>query len=396
MLVATLITTVPDYPTLAELAKEADRIRSGQPEVWQNYVAEKERAIADHRKLTSNWRQRGMPPRLDFQPLKFPLAFLVVEVQQANPPRVETALLEAISSNSDDRRIKVLLELRAKLGDSNEGDWDRLLATAADREWAVEQIATLTRNDTILRTSSLLFYLLSRFGGDLPGDTQMAAYEFVRSRWNKGPGNGDGERYWDVLLRIDVERAQKEIIAYFGNKKEIYDGYIVRLLDQHAGPSPVVARAVKRWLQLVDEREDHWFATQMHILLLKSDPNGELQATAQQIDQEIARKKARNETAGPLTGDLDRLITAIIEINSESAVQPLLRYVNNQQVCDLTQIEIMEWLAARRYEQMPSICARWLVEHPNIQSWLRDTAEQKWGEYGRQVLAEADRLNKNK
>ena len=91
MLVATLITTVPDYPTLAELAKEADRIRSGQPEVWQNYVAEKERAIADHRKLTSNWRQRGMPPRLDFQPLKFPLAFLVVEVQQANPPRVETA-----------------------------------------------------------------------------------------------------------------------------------------------------------------------------------------------------------------------------------------------------------------------------------------------------------------
>src|SRR5882724_9035962 len=126
MLVATLITTVPDYPTLAELAKEADRIKSGQPEVWQNYVSQKERAIADHRKLTSGWRQRGMPPRLDFQPLKFPLAFLVVEVQLANRPRVETALLEAISSNSDDRRIKVLLELRAKLGNSYEGDWDRL------------------------------------------------------------------------------------------------------------------------------------------------------------------------------------------------------------------------------------------------------------------------------
>jgi hypothetical protein len=241
-----------------------------------------------------------------------------------------------------------------------------------------------------------LFYLLSRFGGDLPKDTQLAAYEFVRSRWNKGPGNGDGERYWDVLLRIDVKRARKEIIPYFGNKEEIYDGYIVEVLGQHAGPSPEVARAVKRWLRFVDEQEDHWFATEMRILLLKSDPNGELQSTVQQIDKEIARQKARNATAGPLTGDLDRLITAIIAINSESAVQPLLRYVNNQQVSDLTQIEIMEWLAARRYEQMPSICARWLAEHPNIQSWLRNTAEQKWGEYGRQVLAEADRLNKNK
>src|SRR5258708_34144108 len=132
----------------------------------------------------------------------------------------------------------------------------------------------------------------------------------------------------------------------------------------------------------------------MRILLLKSDPNGELQSTVQQIDKEIARQKARNETAGPLTGDLDRLITAIIAINSESAVQPLLRYVNNQQVSDLTQIEIMEWLAPRRYDKMPSICARWLAEHPNIQSWLRNTAEQKWGEYGRQVLEEADRINK--
>src|SRR6266478_5485642 len=109
MLVATLITTVPDYPTLAELVKEADRIRSGQPEVWQSYISQKERAIADHKKLTSGWRKRGMPPRLDFQPLKFPLAFLVVEVQQTNGSGVGTALLEAISSNSDNRRIKVLL-----------------------------------------------------------------------------------------------------------------------------------------------------------------------------------------------------------------------------------------------------------------------------------------------
>jgi hypothetical protein len=394
MLAATLIITGQDSPTLVELTKEADRIRSGQPEVWQNYVAEKERAFSEHRELTSGWRKRGMPPRLDFQPLKLPLAFLVVEVQQANDSDVGAALLEAISSTSDNRRIKVLLALHAKFGDSLEGDWDRLLATAADREWAVEQIAKLTRNDSILRTSSLLFYLLSRFGGDLPKDTQLAAYEFVRSRWNKGPGNGDGERYWDVLLRIDVERARKEIIPYFGNKEEIYDGYIVEVLGQHAGPSPEVARAVKRWLRFVDEQEDHWFATEMRILLLKSDPNGELQSTVQQIDKEIARQKARNETAGPLTGDLDRLITAIIAINSESAVQPLLRYVNNQQVSDLTQIEIMEWLAARRYEQMPSICARWLAEHPNIQSWLRNTAEQKWGEYGRQVLEEADRINK--
>jgi len=70
--------------------------------------------------------------------------------------------LEAISSDSDSVALKVLLALRSKFGDSLEGDWDRLLATAADREWAVETDSH-THAETIRSSNfSLLFYLLSR------------------------------------------------------------------------------------------------------------------------------------------------------------------------------------------------------------------------------------------
>jgi hypothetical protein len=388
--------SISDYPTLAELAREADAMMASQPAVWKTYLAQEEQAVADHRKLTSTWKMRGTPPRLDFEPFKFPLAFLAMEVQRQDGFRQRGALLSAISTCPDSRCIKLLLELQSKFDNSRDGSWDRLLAMAADKDWAVEQIATLTRTETLLHTSTLLFLLLQRFGGELSGDTQLAAYEFVRSRWNKGPSNGDAERYWDVLLRIDVERARKEIIPYFGNTEEIYDSSIVQLLGEHAGPSPRVARAVKTWLRLKEVKSDDWMVTQLRILLLKSDPRDELDATVAEIDRLISRKKAQNERAGVLSGDLDRLITAVIAINTEKVEQPLLRYALDPMVSDLTQVEIIEWLAARRYDQLPGIVAKWMTEHKNIQHWLRDRAEKRWGEYGREVLAEADRLNKTR
>jgi hypothetical protein len=404
LLVATLMQSSSDYPMLAELAGEADAMMSSQPADWKAYLAQEEQAVADHRKLTSTWRKRGMPPRLNLEPFKFPLAFLAMEVQREDSVDERGALLSAISVCPNIRRIKLLLELQSKFGNSHVETWDWLLATAADKDWAVEQIAALTRTETVLRDSNLLYYLLQRFGGELSGDTQLAAYEFVRSRWTKGPGNGDGERYWDVLLRIDVERARKEIIPYFGDTKEIHDFYIVKLLGEHAGPSPRVARAVKTWLRVKEGlkegskevKSDDWMVTQLRILLLKSDPGGELDATVAEIDRLISRKKAQNERAGVLGSDLDLLITAVIAINSEKAEQPLLRYALDPRVSDLTQVEIIEWLAARRYDQLPSIVAKWMTEHRNIQHWLRDKAEQKWGEYGREVLAEADRLNRTR
>jgi hypothetical protein len=150
------------------------------------------------------------------------------------------------------------------------------------------------------------------------------------------------------------------------------------------------------WLRLKEVKIDDWMVTELRILLLKSDPRGEIDATVAEIDRLISRKKAQNERAGGLGGDLDRLITAVIAINSEKAEEPLVRYALDPSVSDLTQVEIIEWLAARRYDQLPSIVAKWMTEHKNIQRWIRDKAEQKWGEYGREVLAEADRLNRTR
>ena len=194
---------------------------------------------------------------------------------------------------------------------------------------------------------------------------------------------------------MDVERARREIVVYYGDKKEIYDYEVVKLLNRYAGPSPVIARAVRGWLPAEDKSGDSWSATEMRILLLKSDPYGALEEVVDQIDRSIVRKKARHGRADSLKGDLDRLISAVIETNSDFAMQPLLRYVHDPMVSDLTKIEIMEFLAGRKYNHLPQIIAKWLDENTDIQSWLRSAAKEKWGEYGRQALAEADRLNMN-
>jgi len=39
----------------------------------------------------------------------------------------------------------------------------------------------------------------------------MAAYEFVRSRWIKARAMATSERYWDVLLRINVDEPGKKL-----------------------------------------------------------------------------------------------------------------------------------------------------------------------------------------
>jgi hypothetical protein len=130
--------------------------------------------------------------------------------------------------------------------------------------------------------------------------------------------------------------------------------------------------------------------------VVKIRSQGELDATVAEIDRLITRKEAQREGADVLKGDLDRLITGVIAINSAKAEQSLLRYALDPMVSELTQLEIIEWLAARRYDQLASILAKWMTEHKNTQHWLRDRAEQKWGEYGREVFAEADRLNRTR
>jgi len=58
--------------------------------------------------------------------------------------------MEAISSDSDSRRIKVLLALRSKFGDSLEGDWIACWRGQLIESGPWNRLATLTQNDSVL------------------------------------------------------------------------------------------------------------------------------------------------------------------------------------------------------------------------------------------------------
>jgi hypothetical protein len=350
--------------------------------------------------------------KLTLERLQLPLAFFAMELQQQQTSpdsNLYTGYLHAISVNPDRRRIEMLLELRAKAQADDESYWNRLLATAADKEWAVQTLLAFLEQDLKLTEDSLFYYLINRFAGDLPKNLQTACYDYtrrhwIRSHWEEGPGDY-GSDYWHILLQIDVERGRNEIIPYYGDKKGFYDHDIVELLNKHASPSKEVARAAKQWFSGINTAKGSKdvrfiFTIDLWILLLKSDPQGELKATIKQIDHLIAEKKAQKEKY-VLSGPEERLIDAMIALNPNQAVPPLLRYVHEPILDDFTQLKIIKWLLKRRYEKTAQVIAQWISESPDeykrgIRKHGASTAAQEWGEYGRQIMQQVDEINKTR
>lgn len=361
-----------ELPLLNILAAESASLKASQPERWKEYLILQTQTIENHRKETSNWQKRSAPPRLDFKPLELPLPVLALQAEQEQDSQVSYALLDAISVSSDPRRLQTLLALRNKPGEPYE--WARLLTTAADKAWALPEIERLTEQDTAPTLYHLFFNLLNRFAAELPPALRKSSYALIRRHWRVGPTNGDGEKYWDLLLKLNTEQAREEIIPYYASEAI----YVVALLNQHATPSPLVAMAVKRWLLSLREAADadgnRYNTLQLKILLLKSDPEGALQSTLQSIDTWVADTKPKAQFFPFGSYDGEQLIKTIIamDANSTEALTGLVRYVHEPAISRLTQIDIILWLAKRRYAGLPQIIARWRRENLDEQHWLEE------------------------
>ena len=382
---------VSEGQTLMALEREAATLRSTRPEMWQSYLDQTSRVFVEHEKRTC-WQCREAPPPADLTSLKLPLFFLAAEVRQQKDILKLIAYLDAIVLNSDPRRINLLIELQAKRGERStfrQVGWARLIADAAELDWAAVKIRELLKADPPLDSEGLLESLLWRFTAELPRDVRATAYDYIRRHWREGPNTHlGGEAYWDLLLCLDAERARAEIIPYF--EKDEYSLYVVLLLKEHAGPSAQVAGAVRRWL--TTDAGKGW-PDYMYILLLKSDPQGGLRPMVAYIDGRVAEYGAQKSE-----DDLGAYVQAMLEINSAEAVQPLARYANEQVISDIARLDIIEWLVKRRYEKVPHIVARWLAKEPDYRrSWLlQKVTKNEWGEFGRQVLREAEAINQRK
>ncbi|HLL75877.1 MAG TPA: hypothetical protein VK421_11520 [Pyrinomonadaceae bacterium] len=393
-------TQASELEVFAALEAEASALRSTRPELWQSYVEQAGRVFEEHER-TACWGCRGIAPPADLTPLDLPLPFLLAEVQDPREvyrePRghyKESAYFDAIVSSPDRRRIAALVGLRAKRGQSDprwDGSWARRIAGAADLEWATPKIRELIKPEPPLYESGLLTALLWRFARQLPKDLQDTAYDYVRPRVKTGPKHLGGDAYWALLLLLDAERARAEIIPYFDQYEYSLD--VVFLLRDHAGPSPQVARAVRRWV--ATDRGKEW-PQYLYVILLKSDPRGGVSTVVEYVDRELGAVRAGKSKRDSFF--FHYFVDALRESDSAEAVQPLARYANERLIHDTSRLKAVGWLVKRRYEGAPQIVARWLAEEDDYRrKWLLQAVEKgEWGEEGRRALREAEAINQKK
>lgn len=349
--------------------------------------------------------ERGRKPA-DLRPAKFPLAFLVWRFENQQTKRnYDGEYLEAIAASPDLRRIDALLQLRTAQDGSWYDPWGLYLSEAATPEWAFQQIrAAIVTNATISTFAlpySLVFDLLGRFGEELPTSLRAPAYDLVRRSWPKGPSNGDGETFFDVLLRIDRERARGDLISYYGRPESprwpddrSYNLYVVELLDKYKGPSPAVAVAARKWL--IDSRFDEWDVKMLERLILFSDPEHEVKPTLEKIKGLLRTQKEPHDL-----DELDTLVKAVLELGLPETADDLANFAVQPTVPILTRFQIVNWLVQRRHPALPEIFAWWLRSDSMDSAWIQNEAEgkgsdKKWGDYGKQLLAAGKKINQGR
>jgi hypothetical protein len=388
------------YPTLDRLVAEGAAFEAASPAEWREYGNRILRVFEDNRALrTQSAPRQGHPPP-DLRPLQVPLPRLVVDLLNLKPdPSGYSfedlkfhAYVEAIVEHRDNRRIGVLLEYRDKAAKASApflepDDWDRIVGRAAPEEWAVDTLPNLLSGNPRLWLRNLPYTLLYRFAETLPQALRDAGYGYIRSQVKTGPGDWDTESYWKLLVRLDATRACDELIGYFG-KRDANNLSIVLLLDPLT-PNPKIAAAARKWLPSLHPFYSDLYGDYLRRWLVRDDPSHYLTPTLKRIDALLSGSENSSRTDGA-----ERLIRAILTIDSERSRQGLARYANNRRLGVLSDVrrQIVLQLGRHRYSGLPAIVGRWLRDDwDENKSWLRSLAIQEWGEYGRTLLSQAER-----
>ncbi len=389
VLTATHVLARENTPTLDALLAEAEAAQREMAAEWREYERKTHRVIEDNRLICEWWPYRSAPPRPDLGQLQLPLAFLVSRLVSA-PEGPRNAYTDAVIGNPDERKIDALLEYGSAHLGMKPGYAVAGAAQAFTLDRAVRKMRELASDAAELDDRSLRYELILRFAEGLQEDLRSSSYAYIRAGWGKGPTNGDGEYYWDVLFRLDVAKARRQVMQYYNAPRHRL--YVLELLLKHAGPSEVVAASVRRWLA---ERPHSYrrlskrMLTQLRVLLLRSDPASETAPTVERIASLILGSKVSTERPS-YTSELGHLVRALIQIETKDALVALLTYVHEPAVDDLTRLRIVEWLVARRHPDLRKILARWMRE----ENWLSKDhlrrASGDWGECGQKALEDVE------
>lgn len=402
-------------PTLDALEAEAQAIKDTRPQQWEKWREEADEFYEAFARRTFPWRNRGAPPLPNFKSLNFPLAFLAAQLRQHQGADGRDAhfrlrgYLEAVVEHTDPRRARFLEEygeLYREIVRRDESGWDRLLVRAADAGWAAEKLRERLVGDLRLYEYLLPYMLLERFAEELPPDVVAAGYGYVYAQGQQGGIyiiNEDGVEHWKLLLRLDRDRALSDIAALHAEKPPAAP-LLSLLIERTAAPDARVAEETQKWLSGVYRPGGQFKNVRLHVLMLKSSPDEHLPTIVGRLNKlvGVSPRYDFDEPARP--GEVEMLVAAMAEIepshiNDERKramhASALAAYVNRRSIAAHARLKFLGWMARQRHPELPRVLARWLAEErdEDAREEARLLAQTEWGDYGRDSLRQAEKIN---
>jgi len=419
---------------------EAGTVATSAAAAWRREDARLDEALREHAARAATWKSRKPLGPPDLASLELPLSVLMARIDEELPKEWADRLplwsfLDAIGKSDDPRRLRLLVELSGFWQfreDRTRGHpFARPMATAMTLEQAKRFLrarlgAALRRAEEPGEPSPTLEWsedmpmraVLERFAAsnDFDAELRDLAWRWARLRWLDGPLFLPGEQWWDLLLRLDAERAGPAILEYWGRPeperpekdRRPYDGKILELLAEHARPNPEIAAAAARILTEI-ERGDRpgefvkqYRITQLLVIRLKADPEGFLPRAIRIVDA-ITRDLRAARSNGPPADDPDvpfderdrvnalearasHLIRTMLEteVPQSPANAAFARFVAMAELPAILRLELLDRFAEQRRPDLEKLVAAFLrTSPPHARSWIEDRAENRWGEAGR-------------
>ncbi|HYF48437.1 MAG TPA: hypothetical protein VEJ63_03475 [Planctomycetota bacterium] len=380
------------------LLKEAAVLKEKDPDQWKAWDEEVKGVLAEHAEKYAGWMKPYNAPDPDIGVLDLPLPYLIFNGREnADGKRFGHLHLAAIIKSSDKRRVDVVLELTAE--DPYLGDY---VADAMVPDRADGIVRKLLATNPKLTTYHPIVAIAREFAPQLAAETRTAVYDAIRKNWNKGPSNGDGERYWRVLLELDLERGRREIIPFYGKHEhgEIgpkYDFEVIKVLGDFASPSREVADAARKWLK--NKPKDSSDENHLRILLVRSDPENELGPFVEHVRSLVKDLKQTQEEklVREIRNQINTQLRALVAHLRNESADALREFLMAAEVDYLSRFKILGALVKSNHPQAEQYVRKWMddpdfpVEHPTslsiMRTWVR-WALPDWGDLGKKLAHE--------
>ena len=370
--------SAPPTPVSDLLRAEARQMQSSDQTRWSEYEARVEHVLSEHRRMVAKWMKRMPPPPPDIASLNLPLPYLVWKFEHSEPP--QGAFATAIAASSDPRRIDYLLEQHPR-----KRIFTTVVVAAMTAERAPGVIRNLLSQRPKLRENELTHRLMQRFAVDLPEPLRKECYDYIRTNWPHGPSNGPGAEFWRTLLKLDGDRARRELARYLTEPTDRL--YVVRVLYEFPGRSDEVAAAARQVLK--QRSEIRWIEPHLRMVLLCADPDRELQPYVAHLDSLLTQTDESGRVVGPQRRPVNSLVTGLLERVPQRAIAALRRYVTDTRVRDIVRFHILEYLVRQRDPYAEDAVRAWLASpRSHLRIWVRDNLG-RWGDHGREL---AERL----